>query len=145
MSISTSIAAFGFTYPITATAWVDQVWWDPDCANACDWRGMLAAYDAGEFDHDLVLDLPDTVLSPAPVYEGGDGTEDAHAASYLYETKGDYTMATATVWRGLYSYQGVDHPYDPVLVISSAPFPVCELRGVLTTPGEEPNLNTCEL
>jgi hypothetical protein len=131
ITIETSIDAFGVTYPITATAWVDEVWWDPDCGADCDWRGMLSSYPGGGFDVDLRLDLADTRLFPAAVYDGGEGTEEGHAASYLYETKGDYVMATATIWRGVYTYEGVDHPYDPVLVSAAEPFQVCEVVGVL--------------
>jgi hypothetical protein len=106
---------------------------------------MLADWGSGAFDDGLVLDLPDTQTSPAPVYDGGSGTEDDHATAYMYETKGDYTLATATVWRGISTFQGISTPYAPVLVVDSVPFQVCELVGVLATPGEEPTLNTCPL
>ena len=145
ITVHTQIDAYGTTYPITATAWVDQVWWEPDCETSCTWRGMLSDWPGTGFDDNLILDLDDRPLAPAPVYDGGSGTEDDHAAAYLYETKGDYTMATATIWRGYYTYQGANHPYDPVLVADSVPFQVCEVVAVLTTPNEADDLqlNTC--
>lgn len=143
ITVTANVDSLGSRWAITATAWVDQVWWEPDCVADCTWRGMLSDWEGEGFDDGLVLDLPDSVSSPATIYDGGAGTEDARAAAYLYETKGDYTMATATVWRGISTFQGISTPYAPVLVIDSVPFTVCELVGVLTTPGETPELNTC--
>jgi hypothetical protein len=143
ITVTALVDSLGSEWAITATAWVDQVWWEPACEADCSWRGMLVNWSGAAFNDGLVLDLPDTMWAPAPVYDGGSGTEEGHAAGYIYETKGDYTMATATVWRGFSTFNGIDAPYDPVLVVDSVPFTVCELLGVITTPGEDPELNTC--
>lgn len=123
-----TITSRGQTWALTTYAWVDRVMWDVDCEVNCTFRGMLAEIDASKFDY--VLDLNDTVVSPATDYDGGSGTEDGAAAIHIYETKADYVISTATVWRGYYEFQGVRYRYDPVIVAQARPYAVHEIRAV---------------
>ncbi|MDH3306551.1 MAG: hypothetical protein OEO77_03385 [Acidimicrobiia bacterium] len=125
-----SISSRGQTWTLVTYAWVDKVMWDVDCVEACTFRGMLSAVDQSKYDY--VLDLGDTALSPASSYDGGAGTEADAAAFHMYETKGDYVISTATVWRGYYSFQGVLYRYDPVIVAQGRDYTVIEIRGVPT-------------
>jgi hypothetical protein len=83
---------------------------------------------------DLTHDFPDSPGEIAAFYDGGGPSDDDALAIHLYEEKGDYTVATATVWRGYYVSLGVPYLYDPVVVVTSRPYEVQEIRGVLTTP-----------
>ena len=122
------------------TAWVDRVSWDVDCEASCEYRGSEAGFEASGFDY--TLDLPDSfdlfsdpaLLAPATIYDGGGPSDDGAAASHQYRTKGDYTLSTATVWRGYYDLFGVIYPYDPVMVANSVGYQVIEVRSRLVTP-----------
>ena len=123
-----SISSRGQIWSLTTVAWVDRVMWDVDCVVACTFRGMLAEVDESKFDH--VLDMNDTAVSPASIYDGGSGTEAGAAAKHIYETKADYIISTATVWRGYYEFQGVRYRYDPVIVAQGRSYIVHEIRAV---------------
>jgi hypothetical protein len=128
-----TVNAYGKDWTLTANAWVDAIHWDVDCENQCDFRGSVAEWD--DSDMDLTYDFPDTPGEIAASYEGGGPSDDDALAKHLYEEKGMYTVATATVWRGYYVSLGVPYLYDPVVVVTSRPYEVQEIRGVLTTPG----------
>jgi hypothetical protein len=130
--LTAEVFAYGRTWQLIAYAWVDSVHWDLDCESQCDFRGMVAEWDDSGMD--ASHDFPDTAGQIAAVYDGGGPSDDDALAVHLYEEKGDYTVATATVWRGYYTSLGVPYLYDPVVVVTSRPYEVQEIRGVLTTP-----------
>ena len=121
-----AISSRGQTWTLTTFAWVDKVMWDVDCVSACTFRGMLTEIDQTKFDY--VLDLNDTEVRPATIYDGGAGTDDGAVAKHLYETKGDYVISTATVWRGYYEHNGFRVNYDPVVVADQRDYTVIEIR-----------------
>ncbi len=127
-----SVNQYGRDWFLTAHAWVDAIHWDIDCESQCDFRGMAAEWDDSGID--LSHDFPDTPGQIAAFYNGGGPSDDDALAIHMYEEKGDYTVATATVWRGYYTSLGVPYLYDPVVVVTSRPYEVQEIRGVLTTP-----------
>lgn len=124
--------------PITiqARAWVDEIHWDMD----------------GDGSWDTSVDIPEPLWYEPPPHSvyisaGGSNSEDEAAAHYLYETKGTYTVSVATVWHGVYAVTvpgfGGIYQYPPVARVETFDYLVCELQGVLTQPGEQPDLNTC--
>ncbi len=123
-----AIRSRGQLWTLTTYAWVDRVMWDVDCVVACTFRGMLSEVDESQYDY--VLDLDDTAVSPASSYDGGSGTEDGAAAAHIYDTRADYVISTATVWRGYYEFQGVRYRYDPVIVAQGRDYVVHEIRAV---------------
>lgn len=123
-----AISSRGRLWSLTTHAWVDRVMWDVDCVAACTFRGMLSEIDESKFDY--VLDLDDTAVSPASGYDGGSGTEEGAAAAHVYDTRADYVISTATVWRGYYEFQGVRYRYDPVVVAQGRDYTVHEIRAV---------------
>ncbi len=127
-----SVSAYGREWTLTAHAWIDAIHWDLDCESQCDFRGPITEWDDSGVD--LTYDFADTAGQIATVYDGGGPSDDDALAVHLYEEKGDYTVATATVWRGYYTSLGVPYLYDPVVVVTSRPYLVQEIRGVLTTP-----------
>jgi len=128
-----TVNAYGKDWTLTANAWVDAIHWDIDCETQCDFRASVAEWDDSGMD--LSYDFPDTAGEIAAFYDGGGPSNDDALAIHLYEEKGMYTVATATVWRGYYVSLGVPYLYDPVVVVTSRPYEVQEIRGVLTTPG----------
>jgi hypothetical protein len=131
---SVSVTAYGKTFVLDAEIWMDGIDWDIDCEADCGYRGARVDWDPSGFDHELTIDFPDTETAPAPVYDGGDDTEDAAAGTWLYEEKGTYTLSTATHWRGLWTFNGLTYSYPPVVISDEVDYLVEEIRGVLTTP-----------
>ena len=127
-----TINAMGTTFTLTVHAWVDKVMWDPDCVSSCNYRGPLEGFDISGYDYEL--DFADGELFPAATYDGGADTEDLAAAIHVYETKDDYTVSTATIWTGFYTYEGVNYPYAPVVIANALPYVVHEIRATPTGP-----------
>lgn len=127
------INRYGRDWVLEAHAWVDSIHWDVDCLSACTYRGPLAGFDLGGYEYSI--DFPDTVLSPAPLYEAGAGTEGDAAVEHMYEEKGAFQVSTATVWRGYWTFGDQTHMYEPVVVAEGRSYDVVEIRSVLQ--GEE--------
>lgn len=110
----------GLPLQIVAEAWVDKVHWDLD--------------GDGVWDH--TLEIPDS-WSEAPPHSlylkaGGNGSEDGAVATFVYDTKGVYRVATGVVWRGTYRFtdpalDDVLYPYPPVIRTSTTTYPVVEI------------------
>ena len=98
----------------------------------CDFHGTYAAFDDSGIDY--VLDLPDTREAAADTYDDGADEEGLAAATHVYRTKGDYIVSTSTVWRGLYTFAGITYYYDPVVVSTSRPYEVIEIRSIIGQP-----------
>ncbi|CAN5440463.1 hypothetical protein BH24ACT7_BH24ACT7_23530 [soil metagenome] len=135
--LTASVNALGFTWNIETNAWVDQVMWDVDCANACAYRGMAAGFATAGYEY--VLDQPDTELAPAEVYDGGIEADGEAAFEHIYTQLGDVTISTAAVWRGTYivtnnlRFGSASFPvlYDPVVVANTHSMPVVAVRAEL--------------
>ncbi len=130
--LAVQVTAAGRTWDLLAEAWVDRVLWNPTCTSSCRARAPAAAVDLAEWETlNLALDLPDTETAPADVVDGGAPSADRAAATFAYRTKGWYDFAAATVWRGVYTYNGVVYAYDPVVVADAHPYQVVEVRSRL--------------
>lgn len=121
---------------IEARAWVDEVVWDMD----------------GDGDWDAGVDIPEPLWYEPPSHEvyveaGGSNSAEDAAAVFLYETKGEYLVSVGVVWHGVYTVTvpafGGIYRYPAVTRVETFPYRVCEIRGVLTQPGEHPDLETC--
>ncbi len=126
----------GLPLTIEARAWVDEVRWDMD----------------GDGEWDVGVDIPEPVWHEPPSHEvyldaGGSNSEADAAAMFLYETKGEYVVSVGVVWHGVYTVTVPDfggiYRYPAVTRVETFPYRVCEIRGVLTQPGEHPDLETC--
>ena len=126
----------GLPITILARAWVGEVGWDMD----------------GDGSWDVGIDIPEPVWHEPPTHEvyvgaGGADSEEEAGATYVYETKGDYLVAVGVVWHGVYTVTLPDfggiYRYPAVTRVETFPYQVCELRGVLTRPDENPDLDNC--
>lgn len=133
--ITATINSRGMTWILDSYAWVDKVMWDIDCTSNCTLREFAADFsDAG---YEYVLDFPDSALSPAAVYDGGAGIDGEAAFEHIYDDIGDFTVSTATVWRGYWqqsnTYDGVGPPHlhAPIVVANEWSLPVVSVRSEL--------------
>jgi hypothetical protein len=68
------------------------------------------------------------------------GNEQAPSVSYMYQTKGKYTLSLTVTWAGTYSFSGYGQASTTALAeVAQAPqrllWPVEEVRSVLVAPG----------
>ncbi len=127
-----SVDARGRTWDLVVEAWVDQVWWNPTCETSCHLRQTFAGVDWTEWEeHGLVLDLDDTEVSPPQTIDGGSESAEGAIAVFEYRTKGWYDFSSATIWRGIYSFNDVIYTYSPVIVADAHPYQVVEVRSQL--------------
>lgn len=127
-----TVDAYGRSWDLIVEAWVDQVWWNPMCETSCRLRQTFPGTEWTAWtDLGLVLDLDDTETSPPQLVDGGTQTADGAAATFTYRTKGWYDFSSATIWRGVYSFNDVIYTYTPVIVADAHPFQVVEVRSQL--------------
>lgn len=130
-----TVDAYGRSWDLIVEAWVDQVWWNPMCETSCRLRQTFPGTDWAEWtDLGLSLDLDDTEISPPQTIDGGSQSAEGAAAVFSYRTKGQYDFSSATIWRGVYSFNDVIYTYTPVIVADAHPFQVVEVRSQLV-PG----------
>ncbi len=122
ITLAVTVEARGGTWPLTVRAWIDEVMWDVDCTTNCAYRGSAKGFDTS--GHEYATDYEDSIWDPAPAYDGGGESAEEALHTHVYRTHGDYTLSTATVWKGSYEFGGILNELDPVIVADSYSFPV---------------------
>ena len=136
---------FGVNPAINGLTGLDTFLWDPDAGPrtaTVTLRGYTAQASAQAVRWTWRMSEPGepgpaSRSNPNPVVQASTpGSRDTPAATYMYETKGDYTLTATVMWSGTYSYSGNGQPPQTVSLgtterDSTQPYHVVEIRSVL--------------
>lgn len=136
---------FGVNPAINGLTGLDTFLWDPDAGPrtaTVTLRGYTAQATAQAVRWTWRMSEPGepgpaSRSNPHPVVQASTpGSRENPAATYMYETKGDYTLTMAVMWSGTYTYSGNGQPAQTVSLgttdrSSTQPYHVVEIRSVL--------------
>ena len=136
---------FGVNPAINGLTGLDTFLWDPDAGPrtaTVTLRGYTAQASAQAVRWTWRMSEPGepgpaSRSNPHPVVQASTpGSRENPAATYMYETKGDYTLTMAVMWSGTYTYSGNGQPAQTVSLgttdrSSTQPYHVVEIRSVL--------------
>ena len=136
---------FGVNPAINGLTGLDTFLWDPDAGPrtaTVTLRGYTAQASAQAVRWTWRMSEPGepgpaSRSNPNPVVQASTpGSRETPAATYMYETKGDYTLTMAVVWSGTYTYSGNGQPSQTVSLgttdrSSNQSYHVVEIRSVL--------------